>query len=61
VSDKVSDKMKEASERAKGALDKKDKELEKAAETVEPYLHEGREQAAEAEKERKEKIRRGEW
>jgi hypothetical protein len=48
MSDKVPDKVKEAFEDAKKAVDRRDDQLEQAAQKVEPYLHEARQRLADA-------------
>jgi hypothetical protein len=50
--DNVSDKIKEAADHAKKAVDRQDERLEQTGEQIEPYLHEARVRLAEAEENR---------
>ena len=49
--EKQPEKMKQAAEHAKEAIDREDDKLEKVAEKAEPYLHEAGERWAKAERE----------
>jgi hypothetical protein len=51
MSDNPPEKMKEAAEHAKQAIDREDDKLEQVARKVEPHLHEAGERWAEAERE----------